>query len=34
MIVVAAKMSELYADLAREAYKPFGSVLMRMPSTR
>jgi phasin family protein len=24
LVVVAAKISELYADLAREAYKPFG----------
>ena len=33
LVVVATKISELYADLAREAYKPFGSVLMKIPST-
>jgi hypothetical protein len=33
LVVVATKISELYADLVREAYKPFGSVLMKIPST-
>src|SRR5215831_105356 len=31
LVAETAKIGELYADLAREAYKPFESVLMKMP---
>jgi hypothetical protein len=35
LVAETAKIGELYADLAREAYKPFESVLMmKMPGTR
>ena len=30
-VAETAKIGELYADLAREAYKPFESALMKMP---
>jgi len=33
-VAETAKISELYADLAREAYRPFESVLMRTSATR
>jgi phasin family protein len=31
LVAETAKIGELYADLAREAYKPLESVLMKMP---
>jgi phasin family protein len=31
LVAETAKIGELYADLAREAYRPFESVLMKMP---
>jgi phasin family protein len=31
LVAETAKIGELYADLAREAYKPFESALMKMP---
>ena len=31
LVAEATKLGELYADLAKEAYKPFESVLMKMP---
>ena len=34
LVAETAKIGELYADLAREAYKPFESVLMKMPGTK
>ena len=34
LVAETAKIGELYADLAREAYKPFEGVLMKMPGRR
>ena len=34
LVAESAKIGELYADLAKEAYKPFESVLMRMPGAK
>ena len=34
LVAESAKIGELYADLAREAYKPFESVLMKMPGSK
>ena len=34
LVAETAKIGEPYADLAREAYKPFESVLMKMPGTK
>ena len=34
LVAETAKIGELYADLAREAYKPFESVLMKMPGAK
>jgi phasin family protein len=34
LVAETAKIGELYADLAREAYKPFEGVLMKMPGTK
>jgi phasin family protein len=34
LVAETAKIGELYADLAKEAYKPFESVLMRMPGRK
>jgi phasin family protein len=31
LVAETAKIGELYADFAREAYKPFEGVLMKMP---
>ena len=31
LVAETAKIGELYADFAREAYKPFESVLMKCP---
>jgi phasin family protein len=33
-VAESAKISELYADLAREAYRPFGSVLLKTSAMR
>ena len=33
-VAQAAKMGELYADLARETYKPYEGVLGKMPQSR
>ena len=34
LVAESAKIGELYADLAGEAYKPFESVLMKMPGAK
>jgi hypothetical protein len=34
LVIVATKIGELYADLAREAYKPFGKRADEGASTR
>src|SRR5262249_51813718 len=34
LVAESAKIGELYADFAREAYKPFENVLMKMPGAR
>jgi len=34
LVAESAKIGELYADFAREAYKPFESVLMKMPGAK
>ena len=34
LVAETAKIGEPYADLAREAYKPFEGVLMKMPGTK
>jgi phasin family protein len=34
LVAESAKIGELYADLASEAYKPFESVLMKMPGAK
>ena len=34
LVAETAKIGELYAVLAREAYKPFEGVLMKMPGTK
>jgi phasin family protein len=34
LVAETAKIGELYADLAREAYKPFEGVLMKMPGRK
>ena len=33
-VAQTAKVGELYADLAKDAYKPFEDVLMKMPGTK
>jgi hypothetical protein len=34
LVAETAKIGELYADFAREAYKPFEGVLMKMPGMK
>ena len=34
LVAETAKIGELYAGLAREAYKPFEGVLMKMPGRK
>ena len=34
LVAESAKIGELYADLAGEAYKPFESMLMKMPGAK